>query len=105
MTKEEVIETAILFKKQGLSVEQIAHLVSKTGYLTRYGQPPTKSTIAFWLSTYGENLPDRRKVRTRKPEAHYKRKKSEANKRYYAKNRERILAYHRDYYKTYLKGS
>lgn len=105
MTKEEVIKACIELKMQGLTVRQIAEEVDKFGFKTRYGNSPTKSTIAYWLSTSKEGLPDLRKQRSRKSDAHYKQKKSEANKRYYAKNRGKIREYNRRYYLDYIKGS
>lgn len=105
MTKEDVIKACIELKRRGLSVRQIVEEVAKFGFKTRYGNSPTRSTIAYWLSTSGEDLPDLRKQRERKSDAHYKQKRSEANKRYYAKNRAKIREYNRRYYRDYIKGS
>lgn len=105
MTKEHFIKACVQLKREGLSIADIYSAVSQLGFKTRYGNPPTKSTIAFWLSNSGEDLPDLRKVRSKKPESHYKQKRSEANRRYRTKNRERLNEYSRNYYQTYIKGS
>jgi hypothetical protein len=105
MTKEEIIKTCIELKRRGLTVRQIAEEIAEFGFKTRYGNSPTRSTIAYWLSVSGEDLPDLRKQRERKSEAHYKQKRSEANRRYRTKNRERLNEYSRNYYQTYIKGS
>lgn len=105
MTKEQIIQRCVYLKRQGLSVAQIASEIALLGFKTRYGNSPTKSTIAFWLSSCGEALPDLRKARLRKPESHYKQKRSEANRRYRTKNRERLNEYSRNYYQAYIRDS
>ena len=105
MTRDEFIAEAARLKRLGMSIDEIHKATAGLGFLTRYGRPPARATIAFWLSTYTEGLPDLRKRRTRKPESHYRQKRAEANRRYYAKNKERLRAYRKNYYDTYVKGA
>lgn len=103
MNKTNIIEFAIQLKKQGYAIERIHCEICKLGFVTRYGNSPTKATLAYWISRHGDGLPDLRKARDRKPDSHYKAKKSEANKRYYEKNKQQIKEYQKSYYLDYIK--